>query len=283
LDQGFVVWELVSGITFDALTDRHITSDKLTPLVQKELEGVPASKPFFLYAHYMDPHDRYMKHSEAPDFGKDTRDRYDQEIFYTDLHLGKLFDWCKAQPFWRKTAVIVSADHGEGFGEHNMYRHAFELWDMLTHVPLFVRLPGAEPRKIGVPRSHVDIGPTVLELMGVKAPNDFVGKSLVAELRGATPEPRPVLLDLPADSNNSERRALIAGNYKLMVLGNDYRFELYDLESDPGETRNLARQNPEKLAELKGVYRELWGSLKKVKPFGGNKLMGGGAATGPAE
>jgi choline-sulfatase len=150
-------------------------------------------------------------------------------------------------------------------------------------VPLIVRLPGAPHRRIDQPRSHVDIAPTVLELTNVVARHDFVGKSLVAELRGATPEPRPVLLDLPADSNNSERRALIDGDYKLLVYGSDWRFELYDLKADPAETKDLSRAAPDKLAELKATYTELWSKVVKVKPFGGNKLMGGGVASGPAE
>ena len=123
---------------------------------------------------------------------------------------------------------------------------------------------------------------TIVELMGVKAANDFVGESLVAELGGAAPKDRPVLLDLPADSNNPERRALISGDYKLLVFGNDWRFDLYDLKSDPGETKNLAKTQPEKLTEMKALYQKVWGPLPKVKPYGGNKLEGGGTASGPA-
>jgi choline-sulfatase len=283
LDQGFTAWELVKGITFDALTDNHVTSDKLTPLAIQMLEAVPRNKPFFAYVHYMDPHDRYLSHPEAPDWGKKLRDRYDQEIFFTDLWIGKLLAWCEQKPWWNETAVIVSADHGEALGEHNMHRHAFELWNVLTHVPLFVRLPHAAPRRIDTPRSQIDIAPTVLELMGAEPHHDFAGKSLVSELRGGAAEPRPVLMDLPPDSNKSERRALVHGDFKLLVLGNDWRFELFNLKEDPGEERNLAKQQPEKLAELKRVYQELWGKVGKVKPYGGNKLMGGGFANGPAE
>jgi arylsulfatase A-like enzyme len=283
MDQGFTTWETVEGITFDPLTDRHVTSDKLTPLAIKELEAAPAGKPFFAYVHYMDPHDIYVRHAEAPDFGKKPRDRYDQEIFFTDLWIGKLLEWCARQPWWSRTAVIVSADHGEGFGEHHLYRHAFELWNELTHVPLFVRLPATAARRIDTPRSHIDLAPTILELLGNEASDDFAGKSLLAELRGGPAEPRPVLMDLPADSNNEERRALVLGDYKLLVFGNDWRFDLYNLALDAGETRNLAKLEPQKLLELKRVYQELWGKVAKVKPYGGNPLKGGGFANGPVE
>jgi arylsulfatase A-like enzyme len=282
LDQGFDDWRVVDGLTFDAQTDNHVTSDKMTPLAIQQLEAAPKDKPFFMYLHYMDPHDVYHKHKESPDWGKKARDRYDSEVFFTDLWIGKLLEFAKKQPWWNKTVLIVSADHGEAFGEHKMFRHAFELWEMLVHVPLMFCGPGISARHIDVPRGNVDLAPTILELQGVEADHDFVGKSLVSELEGGNAEARPVLLDLPADSNNPERRALVDGNLKLMVFGNDWRFELYDLADDPGETKDLAKKRPEDLADMKRRYQKLWGPLPKVKPYGGNKLEGGGTATGPS-
>lgn len=282
MDQGFDLWDVVEGISFDNTTDKHVTSDKLTPLAIKMLEQKPSTERFFAYLHYMDPHDQYVKHAESPDFGKSPRDRYDSEIFFTDLWIGKLFEWCESQPWWKDTVVMVSADHGEAFGEHKQYRHAFELWDVLTHVPMFVRLPGAEPRRIDTPRGNIDLAKTILELSGTAADGPFVGESLVPELRGGAAAPRPVLLDLPADSNNPERRALVSGDYKLLVYGNDWKFSLFNLTEDPGELKDLAKEEPETLARLKQEYQEVWGKVVKVKPYGGNKLMGGGVANGPA-
>lgn len=281
LDQGFADWRIVDGLTFDAQTDNHVTSQKMTPLAIEQLAAAPKDKPFFMYLHYMDPHDVYQQHKESPAFGKKTRDRYDSEVFYTDLWVGKLLSHMREQPWWKNTVLIVSADHGEAFGEHNQYRHAFELWESLVHVPLMFCGPGIAARHIETPRSSIDFAPTILELMGVKAEHDFVGESLVAELGGGAPKERPVLLDLPADSNNPERRALISGDYKLLVFGADWRFDLYDLKNDPGEKKDLAKSAPDKLAEMKALYQKLWGSLTKVKPYGGNKLEGGGTASGP--
>lgn len=281
MDQGFAEWDVVSGISFDNTTDRHVTSDKLTALAISQLQKKPEGQRFFMYLHYMDPHDQYVKHKESPDFGNSLRDRYDSEMFFTDLWIGKLLEWCAGQPWWKDTAIMVSADHGEAFGEHKMYRHAFELWNVLTHVPMFVRVPGATPRRIDTPRGNIDLGKTTLELHGVPGDPRFVGESLVPEIRGADPKPRPVLLDLPPDSNNSERRALIDGDYKLLIFGNDWKFSLYDLKHDPQERTDLAKKDPAKLAELKETYRRVWDAIPKVKPYGGNKLMGGGVANGP--
>jgi len=283
LDQGFSDWRIVSGLSFDAQTDNHVTSHLMTPLAIEQLEAMPKGKPFFHYIHYMDPHDVYHQHKESPVYGKKSRDKYDSEVFFTDLWLGKLLDHMKQQPWWNDTVLIVSADHGEAFGEHKMFRHAFELWEMLVRVPIFFCGADIQARHIDTPRSSIDFAPTILELMGVSAENDFVGKSLLAELTGGNPEERPVLLDLPADSNNPERRALVSGKYKLVVFGSDWRFDLYDLESDPAESRDLAKSQPEKLAEMKALYQKVWAPLAKVKPYGGNKLEGGGTASGPSQ
>lgn len=284
MDQGFVRWDVVDGISFNNSTDRNVTSQKLTPLAIEMLKEVPKDKQFFMYLHYMDPHDQYVQHEESPNWGKSSRDRYDSEMFYTDLWIGKLLDFAKTQPWWEKTAIIVSADHGEAFGEHKAYRHAFHLWDVLTQVPLFFYIPGAKPRRIDTPRGHIDMAPTVLDLMGVKPRSEFVGKSLVPEMFGAEePEDRPVLLDLPVDSNNPERRAMISGDYKLMVYGRDYRYDLFNLKDDPGELKDLDKKEKDKFEEMKALYKKVWGEVPKVKPYGGNKLINGRFATGPRE
>jgi hypothetical protein len=115
--------------------------------------------------------------------------------------------------------------------------------------------------------------------MKATAEND----SLVPEFYGAEPEPRPVLLDLPEDSNNPQRRALIDGDYKLLVFDKDYRFELYNLKTDPDEKQNLAKTEAAKLDEMKALYKKLWEEMKAVKPYGGNKLKSGGTANGPSK
>lgn len=282
-EQGFAEWKLVPGITFDPETDNDVTSPKMTEL-GVELLGRPENTggPFFGWAHYMDPHDQYQRHAAAPDFGKKARDRYDGEIFFTDLWIGKLLDFARAAPFWKNTVVIVSADHGEAFGEHAMYKHAFEVWEVLTRVPLFFFGPGMSPRKIERRRSHIDLAPTILELLGVPAPPDFQGKSLVPELFGGEPDVRePILVELAEDSHNPPRRGLVFGSWKLIEFEHG-RFELYDLSSDPGETRNLAKERPRELAEMKQRLTERYQSLPVVDPHGGGKLRGGRRAKGPS-
>jgi choline-sulfatase len=278
LDQGFAIWETVPGLTFDPETDRHVTSDKTsTRLIELLSQPENTSRQFFVWAHYMDPHDQYLLHAEAPDFGKKNRDRYDSEIFYTDLWLGKFLDFARAQPWWQRTAVVITGDHGEAFGEHGMYKHAFELWDVLVRVPLIIHAPGAVPRRIDRPRTHIDLAPTILDLMGVEPPSSFQGKTLVPELYGAEPDDRqPLLLELSEDSQNLPRRALVQGDYKLIVQGPEpVKALLYDLKHDPDELEDLARREPAKLAELQALLTTSFAEIPSVEPYGGAKLRGG--------
>jgi choline-sulfatase len=280
-EQGFAEWQLVPGIRRDTETDNDVTSDKMTAL-GIELLGKKENTGgrFFAWAHYMDPHDQYFKHPEAPDFGKKARDRYDSEIWYADYHIGKLLDWARTQPWWSDTAVVVTADHGEAFGEHEMYKHAFELWEVLVRVPMFVYAPGAKARKIEERRSHVDLAPTLLELMGVEVPMGFQGRSVVPELYGAPPENRePILCELAHDKHNWPRRALINGRLKIIDF-NRGRYELFDLEDDPGETKNLEKSHPDEFSSMKRLLEEKFGALPSVAPFGGMKLREGGHADG---
>ncbi len=281
-EQGFSEWRLVPGITFDPETSNDVTSDKMTAL-GIELLSKPENTGgrFFAWAHYMDPHDQYLAHPEAPKFGKKARDRYDAEIWFTDLWIEKLLEFARAQPWWSRTALIVTADHGEAFGEHGMYKHAFELWEVLVRVPLLIYGPGIEARRIDERRSHIDLAPTILELMGVPVPPEFQGSSLAPELYGAAPVSRePILCELAEDTHNPPRRALIDGALKLIDFGRDH-FELYDLDADPRELHDLASNHPAELARMKRELLERYERLPTVAPFGGLKLHDGSRANGP--
>ena len=189
LDQGFDVWQMVPGLVFEPQADRNVAGPKLTRMGE-DLLSKPENtgKQFFAWSHYTDPHEEYLKHEECPDWGNGRRDRYDSEICFVDLWVGKLLDWAATQPWWASTALIVTSDHGEAFGEHATLRHAFNLWQVLVRVPLMIKVPGAKPRRIDLPRSQIDLAPTIAELMGAKPPDSFVGKSLAAEIRGSAPD-----------------------------------------------------------------------------------------------
>jgi choline-sulfatase len=271
-ESGFRFWKLVPGIAFDYQTDPYVTSDKLTPLAismlsQPEVSG--SKSPFFAWFHYMDPHDEYKTHADSPHFGKRPRDLYDEEVFWTDQWIGKLLDFVEAQPWAARTAIVVTADHGEAFGEHGITRHAHEVWEELVRVPLFIYLPGIAARAVPLARGHVDLAPTFVELLGAKNVPALRGVSLVSELRGDLVPARDVVIDLPEDEYNERRRALVHGQLKLIAFGKDVRFALFDLEADPKEADDLSRKRPELLTDMRERYKAASKRIVESPPKGG--------------
>jgi len=280
-DQGFDVWELIPNLRWSNLTDLEITSDRHAALAQRILGDAANTRGrFFAWFHFMDPHDQYRAHAEVPAYGRTNRDRYDAEVTFTDLHLRQLVTWVRAQPWGARTAIVITADHGECFGEHSHYRHGFELWQELVHVPLIFVMPGAAPRRIEVNRSHLDLAPTILDLLGVPADPAFTGQSLVPELYGAAAPERDVIVDLPRTSDNDRRRALIHGRHKVIAYGDDSRFELYDLEADPTEQHNLARTDRPTFLAMVQRYREAVAALRVENPYQCRTLHGAPAGRG---
>ncbi|MBC8131486.1 MAG: sulfatase, partial [Deltaproteobacteria bacterium] len=103
---------------------------------------------FFLWIHFYDPHLSYEPHADVPSFGTRRMDLYDGEIRFTDLHFGRVLEHLRTLGLWNRTAVVVTGDHGEGFGEHGVTEHRFDLYAPQTKVPLIVRVPGLTPRRI---------------------------------------------------------------------------------------------------------------------------------------
>ena len=282
LRQGFDEWRLTPGLTWNAETDESVTSDKMTPLAIDMLEK-NAGKQFFMWLHYMDPHDQYIQHAEAPKFGRRARNLYDAEMWYTDMWIQKLFDWCAKHDWWKNTVVIISSDHGEAFGEHDMWKHAFALWEVLTKVPLIFKVPGVEGRVIDERRSHLDLAPTIMELMGEKPDPSFTGKSMVPELFGGEPDNRePIILDIPADTYNPNTRVAIKGDYKL-IEDPGPKYKLFNLTEDPDEKLDLAKNPKHKkaLEDMKKAFEEAWAKHPYIAPYGGRKLTSGMKADGP--
>ena len=281
LDQGFADWKIVDGLTFDYNKDPYVTSQKLTPLAVSLLEepaiaaapSIDTSHPFFAWFHYMDPHDEYQSHEESPHWGTRPRDLYDEEVFYTDLWIGKLLDFVNAQPWSKRTIVVVSADHGEGFGEHGRFRHAHELYEELVHVPLLVHLPdqtAANARTIDVPRSQIDLVPTFFDVMHANPTPGLDGVSLKDEWLGGAPAPaRDVITDLPQDEFNQRRRTLLHDGWKIIAHRDDEGFELFHLAEDPHELHDVYFTDKDDAKRMVKLYKEASAKITDVPPTGG--------------
>jgi choline-sulfatase len=274
MSQGFDAWRVLPGTVLND-PDPKPSAERTTAEAKRLLSRYAdpsGARHFFAYLHYIDPHADYLEHDDGPDYGEGPRDLYDEEVHYTDQWVGALVKWVERRPWGKDTAFVISADHGECFGEHRQWKHGYELWEELVHVPLLFVVPGAEPRQIDVPRSHIDLAPTLLELMGENADPPFRGKSLVGELHGQEPEPRPVVVDLPRDNLQDRRRAVIDGNDKLIARGDDDEWLLYDLERDPHEKKNLADSDPGRFERMKKLYLELSSHIEIEEVHGDTRL-----------
>jgi arylsulfatase A-like enzyme len=279
VNQGFDDYRLLPGTFLDTKGVFDVTSEKLNKLAKTMLSDpknvqLEPGKRFFAYFHFLDPHYTYYKHDGHPDFGNARRDLYDNEVHFTDHWVGDLVDWALAQPWGQKTAVIITADHGEGFGEHNHYRHAYEVWEALVRVPLFLYVPGGVPRRIEQSRSHIDLAPTIAELMGIRPSEPWRGHSLLPEAFGAPATERPVLVDLPRCDLMDRRRAFVDGAYKLISFGDDARFNLFNVAQDFAEEQDLAKAEPDTLVRLQTRYREFTGAIPNVPVVGDAPLKG---------
>ncbi len=190
-------------------------------------------RPTFVFAHLSDPHAPYTlgKHRGDAPF-----DRYLSEVEVVDEQLGRLLTALDAPGLRGRSLLILSADHGEAFGEHRSRTHGTTLYDETLRVPLLFRMPNRVERTVDSRVGLIDLGPTILDLMGVETPGTYMGQSLVEFLRGGTrPLTRPLL------AHTRRMHALItASGLKVIVDDEQDRTELYDLTRDPFERENLA-------------------------------------------
>jgi len=243
--------------------DRSTTAEGVATATVARLEALQQSdKPFFLWAHFTDPHVEYVAH-EGFSFGQDPRGMYDGEVAFTDHQVGRILDKLESSSLAANTIVMVTSDHGEAFGEHGMIRHGFELWEPLVRVPWLVYVPGLPAGTVEVRRSQVDLVPTALDLLGVAGDAALSGHSRLLDLvkpEGYQPGEVPVFIDMSAGPNNADRQALIVRDLKVIASAGR-PLGVYDLATDPGETTDLLRKGdpraPEMVEELRAFRRGL--------------------------
>jgi choline-sulfatase len=216
-------------------------------VVDKAIEWLDqdARRPFFAWVHLYEPHAPY----DPPDvmrvrFPPTMSGAYDAEIATADLQVGRLLAHLAADRRLDDTLVVVLGDHGESLGEY----------DATVRIPLIVAGPGVAARVISDQVRIVDVMPTILERLHVEIPPSVQGKSLLPLARGER-------LDLVALSETwyprhhygwSELTAIRDGRYQFIAAP---RRELYDTQTDPGETHNLAESNPARADALDRALR----------------------------
>jgi arylsulfatase A-like enzyme len=170
---------------------------------------------------------------------------YDQGVRYTDHWLGELLDGLRERKRFARTLLVVTSDHGEELFDHGSTGHGHSYYEELVRVPLIIRHPEAGHGEIvEEPVGLVDIMPTVLDLVGIEADPALQGTSLASVWRGEDLPKRSFFAEARGDPTSG---ALRVGNWKY-VWGGGKR--LFDLWSDPGEQKNLCREELERCRAL---------------------------------
>ena len=205
---------------------------------------------FLIWAHYFAPHEPYVEHPEdGPSFGKTAIDRYDSEIRWVDRHIGRLVRGVRSgHP---NTVVIVTADHGEEFGDHGGAYHGTTLYDEQVRVPLILSVPGLAPRRFPAPVSTTSIVPTLLGIVGVPGDESLDGVDLGPWLApGGLPEDRP---PDPVFAENPGQRMVAWGQDKLICDTRTDGCVLIDLSRDPRELVDTSLARPARFATLRAT------------------------------
>lgn len=220
------------------------------------LSGRAVGKPFFLWVHLFDPHGPYdppspfrEKHAGRP---------YDGEVAYTDQQLGRLL-----QSVPDNTLVAVVSDHGESLGDHGEYTHGVFLYDSTLRIAFLLSGPGvSKGLRVKQQARAMDLPRTLLDLMGVSAPEPIQGASLVPALAGreaSVPDSYGETLYSKLNMGWAELRTIRTARWKFIRAPKP---ELYDLSADPGETNNVIATHP---AEARELEARLGTSPEKVE------------------
>jgi arylsulfatase A-like enzyme len=241
-------------------------------------------KPFFLFVHYIEPHIPYFSHPsnqlstpEEENIIKESLSRqmklgqgpspelinlYDGEIAFLDYHIGELLKFLNEKDMLKNTIIILTADHGEFLGEHDLLTHCFALYDQVLKVPLIISYPTAFPQNETCHQlvSINDILPTILDACGIKFDGEIAGKSLLGLVFHKEKIHHKYLFAeyyrdssvIKYDKKYYRRLKAIISNdgWKLIFSPEDAKVELYNRNIDPWEQTNLAEINKEKKAQL---------------------------------
>jgi arylsulfatase A-like enzyme len=289
-------------LLFDRLLVMENEGDRLNDQARRFIR-LHRDEQFFLWLHYMEPHAAYrpsQAFGDLPpsvDAGREDFLRtwqpsnktiptvlrsedvtallalYDGEVLDVDRWVGAIWDEIEAQGLTDRTLLVITADHGDEFGEHGDYGHGHTVYQELNWVPLIlVGPPVATPgRVVETPVPLLDIMPTLLDVAGAPMPEPIRGQSVLPVLQGAEPSPRPIYSESPARRSSYDDKALRLGDYKLVYDVKLDRVELYDLRSDPGEQLDLSAAEPERAAAMREDLRawttralETWASLPQA-------------------
>ncbi|MHC4741726.1 MAG: sulfatase [Planctomycetota bacterium] len=244
---------------------------------------------FFMYIHYMDPHDPYRppspydrEFSYSGVLGYSQKlSLYDGEILFTDEHLGLFFDKLKSTGIYDESLIVITSDHGEAFGDHGDWRHGYSIYNELAKVPLIIKYPNSEHggKRVSVQVRSIDVFPSLLDATGIESKAVLEGSSVSCFLGSSNAaQGRDVYID-----NDYNGRYILEGiirdntwKYiytKKSLLRDVKKFgheELYNLQDDPKELLDLSDRDNGRASSLQArmdFFRKLCSArrLKRVE------------------
>jgi arylsulfatase A-like enzyme len=261
---GFMCCEGFWGKSFHTGLQRGLDHLELEPNGQllarhartwlEDRERHPTGKPLFLWIHILEPHN-WQQATGEPHNDDERRRYYDRALASTDLMLIDVLAGFAGRAPGKTPIVVVSADHGEGLGDHGQPFHSTDLYNSQIHVPLVIAGPGIKPGRIAQTVSLTDLTPTLVELAGFDPPSgpSIDGHSFAGLATGRTqpsPDTGVAFAAMIKDrSNPGGIAAVVKGRWKLIDNGSSV--ELYDVHADPDERANLFATHPAIVDELK--------------------------------
>jgi arylsulfatase A-like enzyme len=257
----------VDGARFDVLRERgfgfeyrkemYATAAQRVQQLTEYLREAEPGHPLFVWTHLFEPHEPYDP-PEGLESDDSARGRYDGEVRAADRAIGELVRVFRRE---RPSAtVIVSADHGEEFGEHGGQFHGSSLFDEQIRVPLLWCSPEALARQVDVPVELTDIGTTLLGAARVPREARMRGDDLGTVLAGD-------VLSGPkyAFASIEDRHMVSDGKYKLICAVHDPHCRLFDLHRDSGESRDIRLENGADVARLRAALDAFLSSIPRVE------------------
>lgn len=227
-------WGLLRGFRsneFDPTLTRWAEGQEATDRLLQSLAEDSAG-PQLLFTHYLDSHAPFSRGGSEGE----PKQRYLKALGFVDSEIARIALALEQSDLLRRTLFIITGDHGEAFGEHNMYFHGNTLYDELLRVPLLFSGLDFAPARVSVPVSLVDLAPTLLDLHGLATPASYMGQSLAPLLRG-----EPLRFERPIAAEGLLRQSMVfEDGYKVIRDQRAHTVELFDLSRDPGERHNLS-------------------------------------------
>lgn len=217
----------------DPRSPGEITDQATMDLALRTLRELRSSR-FFLWVHLFEPHLPNKAREGIPVYG------YDGDAMAADRELGRLLGALDAEGLTASTVVVLTSDHGESLGEHDIIEHGTTLYEEAVRIPLLVAAPGLAPRDVDQTVGLVDVAPTVLSLLGLPIPPTMQGFDLTPALRGDPMERPPVTLETWRINARTGRpdvhlAGAVHGDVKVVFDELARAVSLFDLALDPGE------------------------------------------------